>query len=363
MLMKWYTQNCDGCVKGSQGYHEKLRPIPIGLDLHSRRDFAGPVLDASSSKSQVILQHMLGLRHYSMKQSRNGTLLVPPWDKRTSPERDRAEDAIQCIPHEKKQGDRFPLDEVWNFYTQHKAGLAPKGNGMDTHRVWEMLLLGMIPVVKSGPLDSMYQRVPAVIVHDWGDLCRENLLTEKMNALSTTSAPDEIFTMQYWIPESKASRPKNNNNKESEVGHSIVSAKQLCDDLERGGNFESLLIDNCFDGFQGVGNGLMEYYQAVFVSLAAGRDVINGCTDATKIQALTGSGVAANDYRPVGITWEEACDMSSCVVPNYPGTCPTHFNKLVELFRRDMRTVAEKWRVQSSSVLDDAVIHFRCGDM
>jgi len=367
MLTKWYTQNCDGCVKGSPGYHDKLRPIPIGLDLHSRRDYTGSGVDASSG-GQQILQYLLGLRSYSRNQSRDDTVLVPPWDRRTSQERGRAEDALQCIAHEKKQGrSRFPLEEVWNFYTQHKAGLAPRGNGIDTHRVWEMLLLGMVPVVKSSPLDAMYERVPAVIVHDWADLCNGNILGEKLNALPTPSSTDEIFTMQYWIPEAKDS-PRtgvtSNNRDSDEFRHIITSGQQLCEDLKSGKNYESVLINKCFDGFQGgVGNGLMEYFYAVLVALAAGFDVINGCTDETKIQALMGSDVKAKDFQPIGLTWEDACDTSSCVVPRFPGTCPNHFNKLTKLFRRDLRAVANEWQAQNSPVLDDVVVHFRCGDI
>ena len=70
---------------------------------------------------------------------------------------------------------------------------------MDTHRSWEMLLLGMTPIVKSGPLDKLYDGLPVIIVKDWEDLCRLNYLEERLWALSSTSVPDNIFTLQHWV--------------------------------------------------------------------------------------------------------------------------------------------------------------------
>ena len=40
---------------------------------------------------------------------------------------------------------------------------APRGNGLDTHRLWEALYLGCVPIVQAGPLDALYRRVGALV--------------------------------------------------------------------------------------------------------------------------------------------------------------------------------------------------------
>ena len=52
----------------------------------------------------------------------------------------------------------------------HKYVVAPRGNGIDTHRLWEALYLGCVPVVARSSLDSIYAELPVLIVKDWKDV-------------------------------------------------------------------------------------------------------------------------------------------------------------------------------------------------
>ncbi|CAK9049122.1 unnamed protein product [Durusdinium trenchii] len=44
---------------------------------------------------------------------------------------------------------------------------APWGHGLDTHRVWEALMMGSVPVVLSSPLDVLYEQFPVIILQSW----------------------------------------------------------------------------------------------------------------------------------------------------------------------------------------------------
>ena len=52
-----------------------------------------------------------------------------------------------------------------------KYALCPAGTGIDTHRVYECINLGVIPIVKSSPLDTLYSTMPMPIkiVKEWSD--------------------------------------------------------------------------------------------------------------------------------------------------------------------------------------------------
>lgn len=58
---------------------------------------------------------------------------------------------------------------------QTRFAICPQGEGMDTHRVYECILFGVIPIVISSPLDSLYSRLPVLIVHNWNQVTEEFL--------------------------------------------------------------------------------------------------------------------------------------------------------------------------------------------
>jgi len=60
-----------------------------------------------------------------------------------------------------------------DFYRTLKRcefAICPPGTGLDTHRVYECILFGVIPIVLSSPLDGLYSRFPIWIVKDWSEV-------------------------------------------------------------------------------------------------------------------------------------------------------------------------------------------------
>ena len=150
MLTRWYTQNCDGTRP-----HPKLQPIPIGLDLHT-----GVIPD----ERMMLLQHLQAQ--------------AAPWRNRpaqvsidalgnTHPERVRMLAMLEHAPHMRVSRTRLPFAQAMQNYAACQFAMSPRGNGWDCHRTWELLLLGTVPIVRSGPLDSLYNGLPVMIVADW----------------------------------------------------------------------------------------------------------------------------------------------------------------------------------------------------
>ena len=48
--------------------------------------------------------------------------------------------------------------------------ISPHGNGLDCHRTWEALALGCYPIIKSSPLDCMFEGLPVIIVNNWNEV-------------------------------------------------------------------------------------------------------------------------------------------------------------------------------------------------
>ena len=97
-----------------------------------------------------------------------------------------------------------------------KYTLCPRGNGLDTHRVWETLLLGSIPVLKRNTLDHLYSDLPVLFVDEWSDVT-PTLLEDRYEELENGSYNFEKLTADYWLK--KISSAKYNIEKMEESSY------------------------------------------------------------------------------------------------------------------------------------------------
>ena len=49
----------------------------------------------------------------------------------------------------------------------YKFAISPEGNGIDCHRTWECLYLGVIPIVKNSNPMSYFKELPILFVDDY----------------------------------------------------------------------------------------------------------------------------------------------------------------------------------------------------
>ena len=62
------------------------------------------------------------------------------------------------------------------------AMVCPRGNGLDTHRMWESLLLGRTTIVTRGPLDPLWADLPVLILNDWSMITAPDMEERVLNA-------------------------------------------------------------------------------------------------------------------------------------------------------------------------------------
>jgi hypothetical protein len=84
-----------------------------------------------------------------------------------------------------------------------KYCISPRGTGIDTHRIYESLLFGVIPVVKSSTLDDLYKNLPIVIVNDWTEVTEEFLVDNYDSNLQKYNqwliSNPNWYKSEYWI--------------------------------------------------------------------------------------------------------------------------------------------------------------------
>ena len=71
---------------------------------------------------------------------------------------------------------RYKIGEFRKFVDdvlEHQFILCPEGEGIDTHRFWEVLYLGRFPVVLHNPVTDSFSDMPVLILNKWTDFEKE----------------------------------------------------------------------------------------------------------------------------------------------------------------------------------------------
>jgi hypothetical protein len=84
---------------------------------------------------------------------------------------------------------------------RHAFTVCPVGNGIDTHRLWEVLYMGGIPIIKENRiLQSLLEGLPFVLVKKWEQIEDHLFLEEAWERLAKGTFYDfEKLKFNYWI--------------------------------------------------------------------------------------------------------------------------------------------------------------------
>lgn len=130
-------------------------------------------------------------------------------------ERSKARDAFKDAPWATKSeymnynggkalvhNDPEVMQKRVEYYTQLKTTkyvICPPGAGMDTHRVYETLYFGGIPIIKTSFLDPMYKKLGGCwIVNDWSEVTEE----ECNKRWAERDKPTILWESSEWLLQS-----------------------------------------------------------------------------------------------------------------------------------------------------------------
>lgn len=177
-LIKWYAQNV--CVT-----HPKLESIPIGLE--------NTMWFTHIKKWEKILQKSKEPKNYK-------NLFYVNHNVRTNPsERTEPYQIFNNTPWVTLEyginGNNF--DNYLDKIHSHKFVLCPEGNGTDTHRTWETLYVGSIPVEKRNLNNQFYTDLPICFINKWSDITEE-FLNKEYERIINTKWNLEKLNFDYW---------------------------------------------------------------------------------------------------------------------------------------------------------------------
>jgi len=97
----------------------------------------------------------------------------------------------------KHNGDDFDsyLDNIYN----HKFVICPEGNGIDTHRLWEALYMGTIPIVLRSNNTEHWRGLKYATVGNWAWV-DVDFVTNVCSIFNSEyfEEMDEMLTFDYW---------------------------------------------------------------------------------------------------------------------------------------------------------------------
>lgn len=89
------------------------------------------------------------------------------------------------------------FDEYVFNLSKYTFCLCPRGNGIDTHRIWEALYMGCIPIVQNHLTHKCLSGLPILFVDDWQEVTQQKLvqfLDEATNIMYNL----EKLSFEYW---------------------------------------------------------------------------------------------------------------------------------------------------------------------
>lgn len=84
-----------------------------------------------------------------------------------------------------------------NSLVQHKFSLCPRGNGIDTHRLWESLYCRTIPIVKRHIANRTFEDLPILFVDDWSQIT-EDFLHNEYERMKTIKWNYSKLSASWW---------------------------------------------------------------------------------------------------------------------------------------------------------------------
>ena len=75
--------------------------------------------------------------------------------------------------------------------------VCPRGNApAETHRFWEVLYLGRIPIIKKNKGNSFFLELPVIALEDWEQLADLEFINSEYEKVKNNSK--EMLKMSYW---------------------------------------------------------------------------------------------------------------------------------------------------------------------
>ncbi|HWY61035.1 MAG TPA: hypothetical protein VNW15_03960 [Rhizomicrobium sp.] len=181
----WLTSNA------SAG-HARVMALPLGLTDYCGYTLYHPIIGDTGLFARLMAQHPCNEKN----------LVLMNFNDRTFPV---LRGAVRRLFESKSfvSGGTYTLDgDGYARYVESLRSntfcLAPRGTGIDTHRIWECLYAGGIPIVQKDPALRSFQDLPIFFVDRWEEATDAAMLERVRDEFHQREWNLEKLTVSYW---------------------------------------------------------------------------------------------------------------------------------------------------------------------
>ena len=188
-IKRWYAQN-------ALVNDEILIPIPIGIEnkLESERPGHGVgYYDNALEKEKLLSRNIDKIPHKKYYSNFNVSTNYL--------HRSKIKYICENSRHIDWENSNLTLLNFFDRILDYDAVICPAGNGVDTHRLWEVLYSNRIPItLKVGDFKiyDLYKKLPIIVLEDENYLYDEKLLDEKLNEIKNKKFDMSLLNFSYW---------------------------------------------------------------------------------------------------------------------------------------------------------------------
>jgi len=185
-IIKWHAQN-------AEVNNNFITPLPIGLcppwarGVCNAKQLQNVVLDIERNK--LLYVNFINVTNNFQRSEIYNVVY------------ENTKELKNCTFAEKYFHLKSEMIEYYANIQQHKFILCPPGNGKDTHRVWESLYLGAIPIVEDSVMNRFFaQYFPMLLVDRWYDI-NEDFLLKKYEEINKKTWRYDLLDCNNWLKE------------------------------------------------------------------------------------------------------------------------------------------------------------------
>jgi len=180
---EWYTVN-------KEFRDPRLHSIPLGITNDCADSPSHRILGNTDIMMEVMVEPKQIVNRVYMNIS------IPTYPA----ERQRVFDLFKDKSWVTNEGAVLTLEGRRRFLKQlrnHDFVLCPRGNGVDTHRLWETLYMGSIPIVRRHVAMEDFYDLPICWIDDWPEVT-ESFLDSEYKRITEASWNLEKLKFSYW---------------------------------------------------------------------------------------------------------------------------------------------------------------------
>lgn len=196
-IIKWYTQN-------ALSNNNIIKPIPIGLEnkIESERKGHGV-----SYYEKVSLKEKLLSRNINITPSK---YIYCNFNVNTNiSHRSYVKSFCEHIDYIDVDNCNLSLYNFFSKLLEYKMVLCPAGNGVDTHRIWEVLYSKRVPItvrVGNFKIYELYEKLPIIILDDISQINNYSYINECYNIQIKKGFDNKNLITKYWEDKIKQSQ-------------------------------------------------------------------------------------------------------------------------------------------------------------